>query len=1137
MNIDTAGRRTELVVVAGADERDMLAEAARIVRFIDRIPESRLVDIAYTCAVRHAKFVRADDERRATGGEVRPPAAIAIVAAGTADLRARLASAAGRLESGSVRRLKDKSGTYYTREPLLSGGGRLAYIYPGATSFYPDMMRDLVVRHEECRAPFDELEAALSSEAAFRPSDFIFPPAPCYRHDADIFSSGAYAEALVSAFAGAASLTRLLDAAELRPDGIAGFGGGDIVALVRSGAAGAAVARAGRIRALGELYRLVSKSVRFGGLPRTCIFTVLFRHEADFLACAGELQTLGGRLAADLSPRMKTYVFDPSEAEAARRRLAEMGARTLDLDLDRPFNTPLCESVLPAVRKFAAAWLKSEPVCDVYSCASASLAPRKARPAREELSERWVRPVRFTETVRKMRDDGFRVFLEVGPRGLLSPAIEESLADCPDTPCVAIALDSIHRRSVLQVQHALAQLLAHGAAMKVDGFFRNRGARVLDFDAALSMEVRGDSEMRLSRAFPRLMLLGETSAAATYLQEPRGRGAKAAARAAAIAAQAGARRQFEAGLGDPLISDAPPLQAVPGVLYEFTKTFTLREAPFIGDFAYGASQLSYTDPNLRGLVMLPIPVAVEIMAETAQRVVPNRHFVRIEDFVCRRRANFHRGELTLSVHAERISPDDPRTAAVKVQIRAPGGDGDDSTKFTWPIMEANVILAAEPSAPVPVRVDPLSRPRIVHWSGRDIYPSKLGFGPRIRGIIFAETWGEGGLNYEVETPPLAGNVAFTRLPVWTVNPVLMQIVVSGFKLWRCQEKFPGAFSFPFRFRRLELRGAPPKEGSRLNCYLRLTGVTPRSHLCDIVATCGDGNVAMEIDGWEEITERVPQEFCAMVLQPATSFVSTPLSRTVLGDPATDVSSAVITDVPYPVFERNEELWLKILSAVVLNARERRELAQMKGSVARRTEWLFGRIAAKEAVRRYLRDFHQARWSYADIMVWPNEEGKPQAIGAWADNLTSRIDIAIAHTAQFVIALAAANARAGVDVESVTRNLSEEFAQGVFIPEELELAAQSANPSQTLIRFWCAKEAVSKALGTGIRFPPRELTVIDYLPDSGRIVCRLTGAWVGDNSRFKRNFTGRNLPVDSRVLRDHALAFCFIPATLFEDAGE
>ena len=552
--------------------------------------------------------------------------------------------------------------------------------------------------------------------------------------------------------------------------------------------------------------------------------------------------------------------------------------------------------------------------------------------------------------------------------------------------------------------------------------------------------------------------------------------------------------------------------------------FRISEAPFLADFAIGASQLSYSDPNLKGFVALAIPVAAEIMAEAARMVMPNGSLIAIEDLVARRMVSFNSGELKLFIRAERVASGNPKLAAVKVQIR---DDAPDS-EYTWSIMEGVFVMSQTPSATVPVSAPPMFKPRNVHWSDRDIYPSRICFGKRLRGIRFVEAWSESGLDYEVDVPALSGAVVFTRFPLWIVNPLLLGVVVSGFPLWRSHEKFTGAFSFPFRMRRLEFHGPLPNEGSRLKCYLRLTGVTPKSHLCDITVTDGNGVAMMSISGWEEFTERVPTEYRDLILQPATSFLTRQLSVEMLGDPATEVSSAFISDVPYPIFERNDELWLKTLSHVILGAQERDEFKKMPGSASRRTEWLFGRVAAKEAVRRYLKDFHQARWSDADIQIWRDDSGKPHAIGAWGDYLSSKIDIAIAHTAKFVVALAAANARVGVDVESVNRDLSDEFTAGVFGVDELELAAGAPNPSQAIIRFWCAKEAVSKALGTGIRWSPRELRVTDYQPDSGKLTIRLGGGWL---DAFKK-FRGRDIEVSSRVMRDHALAFCFMPATLF-----
>ncbi|MGN0854252.1 MAG: 4'-phosphopantetheinyl transferase superfamily protein [Kiritimatiellia bacterium] len=1105
----TAG--TEIVIVSAADDAALVAEMERVVRFIDRVPDVPLIDVAYTCSLN------------------RGPSIVALIAATPADLRARLVSAAARLKAGNVARLRDRSGTYYFREHLLGAGkGRLAFVYPGVMSFYPDMMRDLVILHPECRAAFDELEEALSGNAEFTPSDFIFPPASHYRRDADIFSSGAYAQALVATFAGSAAMTRLLCGLGLEPAGVVGCAGGDLAAIMCSGAVGARPKRPARVKAIRDIYKIVDNAVDHGGLPPTAMISVIMRHAGQAAAALASFPKDKVMAALDFSPRQRIYAVAPDFAETAMAALANCGVRATKIALDRPFNTPLCRKIVPVIRKFAGDWIRHEPVCDVYSCGLAARLSGNPRQLRNDAAERWAQPVRFTETIARMYADGYRVFLEVGPRELMSAAIEDILSGQEHA---AIATNSIHRRGLLQAQHAIAQLMALGAEMCVSPDFERRGGKKIDFDATISLEVRAASEMRLSRLFPRLTLLGDETKmpGAEFLAEPKGRGAKAAQRAAVAKEQKRRQQQFDFGAAYPLISDADELASSPGVSCELTKTFTLNAAPFIGDSAYGSSQLSYSDPNLRGLVMLTIPTAAEIAAEAAMRVMPNRTLVAIEDFTCRRRVQFVKGRLTLYIRAERMASANPKEAAIKVQIR----DDSENAAYTWPVMEATCILSTDFPQPVPAQPEPLFKPRPVHWSGREIYPAMLGYGKRLRGVTFAETWGEGGLDYEVEVPPLADNVNFTRFPIWVVNPLLLQIVSSGFLLWRSHERFPGAFSFPCRMRRLDLRGPLPKEGARLNCYLRLTGVTPKSHICDIIVTGGDGNEVMEISGWEEITERVPQALCEMVLQPATSFLTESISPEALGSPRTNVASAFITDVPYALFERHEELWLKIVSHVVLDSLERKQFLEMTGSASRRTEWLYGRLAAKEAIRRYLKDFHQARWSYADVEIWPNAAGKPNAIGAWRQYLASQLDIAIAHTSQFVVAVAAANYRVGVDVESIARDLSEEFTNGVFARDELDLATCASSPAQAIIRFWCAKEAVSKTLGTGIRFSPREMIISAYDAETGRITVRLEGGWV---EAFKK-FRGYDIPVATRVMRDHALAFCFLPVKLFAEEDD
>ena len=1099
---------SELVIVRAADDAALVSEMRRIVAYLDRFPDSSLADVAYTCSLSEGTSV------------------ISLIVSDVPTLRARLDSASTRLASGTVRRIRDKSGTYFFRERLLGDGkGRLAFVYPGVAGFYPDMMRDLAIEYPPCRSAFDELEEAFVGDPTFTPSSFIFPPADYYRHDADIFRSGAYAQALVATYTGCVALTRLLAYTGLHPDGVVGFAGGDLAAAVGAGMAGENLSRPERVRLIRDIYGVVHKAVNHGGLPEVAMVTALTRRQEEIDEVVGRFPPDKVMRAVDFSPRQKTFAVAKDFAAEAMAAFAAAGIRAMRLALDRPFNTPLCEPLVPAIRRFAVAWLKRMPDCDVYSCASASRLPANLKSAREDTAERWAKPVRFEETVLRMYEDGYRVFLEVGPRGLMTTAVADTLKGKDHA---AIALNSIHRCGLLQSQHAIGQLVALGARLDFSKNFTFRHVRRLDFDSTIPVEVRRDAEMILSRSFPKLTLLSTDTvlSGATFLAVPKGRGARAAARAAAVAQRERRQRQFDFGARNPLVSDADTIDSSPGVSLEVTKNFRLRDMPFVGDFALGTSQISYSAPNLKGLIPLSLPVGAEIMAEVASMVVPNRTVARIHDLVSRRMVSFEKDELRLFIRAERVSSGTPLESAVKVQIRDDRPDGT----YTSPVMEATVFFADELPPVKPVSAAPHSKPRSVHWSGREIYPSRLCCGRRLRGINFVEIWGESGVDYEVTVPPLSGNVAYTRFPLWTVNPLLLETVAEGFALWRSHERFTGAFSFPFRMRRLALTDVTPEEGATLKCYMRLSGVTPKSQICNISVTDGNGNELMTVSGWEELTERVPSEYRELVLQPAISFLTESLDPEALGEPATDIGSALVTDVPYPLFERNDELWLKTLSHVILDASERQAFSEMTGSVSRRTEWMFGRVAAKEAVRRFLRDHYQARWSDADIQIWADDSGKPHALGKWNDYLGLNLDIAISHTAQFVVAVAAVNARVGVDAESVSRDRSEEFTAGVFTPEELELAAQAANATQAIIRFWCAKEAVSKALGTGIRYAPKEMVVTGYLADTGTITVRLEGAWA---DAFKK-FRGRDISVTVKTIRDHALASCFIPATMFDE---
>jgi len=1107
--MDDESSSAELVVVD-------VASVELLRRFLEQAPDASLADVALTC-VRRWKSDGGNAEGRS--------APIAFVVSSTESLRTRLATVQSRLDAGA-QRIRDRTGTYYfsARELGPGTGGKVAFVFPGATSFYPDMLHELAIRFPVCREAFDELEEALAG-GAFTPADFVFPPAPCYRHDADVFAAGGYAEAMVSTYSANAAVRRLLATLGIRPDGVTGFAGGDLSALAAGGYFGdfdSPKSRPGRLKFLREMYKLVDKTAAHAGLPKCVFLTVLSPRPEETDEILGTFPQDKVSVAFRQSPRQMLLALAPEVADEVQHALLSIGVRGVRLPVDRPFNTPWCSPVLPFFRKFAAQWVGAKPVMPVYSCGSAEPLPEKPRKAREVAAAQWAQAVRFEETVRRMYADGFRVFVEAGPRGLATSAIGEILRG---EPHVALAADAMHRAGWPQLLHTAGALAALGAQIDPEPLFAGRRCRALDLDSPLSLEIRSDSELRLHRGLPRLVLAAVPPNPAAALGAAAENGRRGRTRAAAAAEKERMQRQFDQGAAAPLISDSDTVDQSPGVTLEIAKEFSFARAPLFAHAAVGSSQIAYSDSSLRGFTPLSLMSAAEIMAEVAQELVPNRRVIALDDIRLRRPVAFANGRLRLHVRAERTASSDPAVAVVKVLLR----DERQDSAWTWPAMEATVLLAAERPSPEPIDITPLRNPSNVNWTGQDIYPDRLYAGESNRAISRVTLWDRGGLDYEIEMPSSAHAVTHTALPLWLVNPLLLAAVGDGFPLWRSRSPFGGAsFSLPCRLRRLVLHRAAIPEGARLNCYLRLTGVTPKTHVADIMVSSGDGNVVAELRGYEELVERVPVEYGRLLLSPVSAYMTRPVEPDLLGSPATSIASAMITDVPYHIFERNEALWLKTVSQIVLHGAERRPFAEMPGAINRRTEWLFGRIAAKEAVRRFLHDNYQARWTDADVYVWADGSGKPHALGAWQDRLSVRLDLAIAHTAQFVVAVVAANARVGVDVELRGRALSEEFIRGVFGPDELELAANAVDAPAALVRFWCAKEAVSKALGTGIRYPPKELIVDGFMPDTGEMTVSLHGQWLEAFQMLR----GRAVHVTSSVIRGHILASCFLPEQLF-----
>jgi len=209
-----------------------------------------------------------------------------------------------------------------------------------------------------------------------------------------------------------------------------------------------------------------------------------------------------------------------------------------------------------------------------------------------------------------------------------------------------------------------------------------------------------------------------------------------------------------------------------------------------------------------------------------------------------------------------------------------------------------------------------------------------------------------------------------------------------------------------------------------------------------------------------------------------------------GVPGESLEGSRLSDVDLAALGAHHGIWLKMLAGIVLGRRERaiwRDLARASGK--RRGEWLLGRVAAKEAVRRLGELRTGARLLPADIEILPDDRGRPTVWGRWQERLALAPAVSISHSAGVVVAIAASGGRTlvGVDIERLTVD-TDAIAASVFNSEErrwLE-SLDAERRREWSVRLWCAKEAASKALGQGLSFGPAALQLMSAELGTGAV---------------------------------------------------
>ncbi|MBW2368063.1 MAG: acyltransferase domain-containing protein, partial [Deltaproteobacteria bacterium] len=344
--------------------------------------------------------------------------------------------------------------------------GKVAFLFPGQGSQYINMAKDAVCRFPEAFETVETASRAFSSQSgnAEALANLIYP-IPTHTEGSLEAAEGKlrqteHAQPAIGTVG--LAMAKILDRFGVRPDLCCGHSFGELTALCAAGWIDE--------ETFNTLAATRGRCMAAGRDDKTDTGTML--------AVMGPIKDLEKRLSsADLpvvmanrnSPDQGVLSGSCQAIETVEKRCKAWGFRTRRLAVSAAFHSPFMEKAQQPFAHALAAATISPTTIPVLANVTGDAYPAAANGVTDLLGRQLVSPVDFLGNLHTLYKKGARIFLETGPRSVLTGLVKSTFAES-DEPVYALSLDSSSgkRPNNMEIASVLCQLAALGHPVALD---------------------------------------------------------------------------------------------------------------------------------------------------------------------------------------------------------------------------------------------------------------------------------------------------------------------------------------------------------------------------------------------------------------------------------------------------------------------------------------------------------------------------------------------------------------------------------------------------------------------------------------------------------------------------------------------